>query len=95
MLLKKIVGHRLVDGIYELQVLYYTGELEYHPFTLIQADDPLQTAQSVQSISNPKSKFAQKYGRWSRHFLRKLCRVVRRFSSIMDDYESPQIGKLP
>ena len=80
----------------ELEIQYYDDNIEFHPFELVRADDPLKVAEYITCPShNSKCKLVKKYGRWARHFLRKLRRISRRLAKLFDNYESPPIGRQP
>ena len=92
----QIIKHQWTDGICELICKYYNGQEEVHPFSLVQADDPLMVAKYVTSSDHKiNSNLEKAYGRWARHFLRKLRRVTRRLEKVFHSEESQPIGRRP
>ena len=79
--LDSIVNNRYLSGILELEVLYSTGDSEWHPISLVQDEDPHAVANYVMN-TDLGTILNGKYRRWARKFLRSLRRAMRRFFKV-------------
>ena len=73
-----IADHQWNSGTLELLCLYDSGETEWHPFDLVQADDPKSLSNYIDRNDVGNSAQAQIIKRWSRVFKRALRRVFKR-----------------
>ena len=72
-----IADHQWNSGTLEVLCLYATGETEWHPFDLVQADDPTSLATYIHRADLGNSAQAQIIKRWSRVFKQALRRVFK------------------
>ena len=79
--LDAIVNNRYLNGILELEVMYTTGDCEWHPISLVQDEDPHAVANYVMK-TDLGTILNGKYRRWARKFLRSLRRAMRRFFKV-------------
>ena len=94
--ISEILNHKWTDGVCELNVKYYNGAEETHPLEMVRADDPLLVAKYITSPSiKHNSQLERSYGRWARHFQRKLRRIMRRLGKVFHSYDSQPIGRKP
>ena len=74
-----IADHQWNCGTLEVLCLYETGEKEWHPFDLVQADDPTSLAKYISRNDIGDSASAQIIKRCSRVYKRALRRVFKRY----------------
>jgi hypothetical protein len=73
----RIVSHRCVDGILELEVEYSSGDKEFHPIALLKEEDPHAVAEYVLRTDLGRH-LNTIHRRWARSFLRVVRRAMRR-----------------
>ena len=79
--LDSIINKRYLSGILKLEVLYSTGDSEWHPISLVQDEDPHAVANYVMN-TDLGTILNGKYRRWARTFLCSLQRAMRRFFKV-------------
>ena len=84
-----IKQHRDSEGMLEMQVLYSTGELEWHPMSLIKEEDPHAVAHYLLDADLGDKAMNSRHKRWARKFLRDLKKTMRRMFRV--DYDGYQI----
>ena len=73
-----IADHRWNDETLEVLCLYDSGDKEWHPFDLVQADDPTSLAKYISRNDIGNSATEQIIKRWSRVYKRALRRIFKR-----------------
>lgn len=71
-----IVGNHWLDGIFELEVVYGSGNREFHLFDDVKSEQPKETAQYILHCEAGHSTKSQRYQHWERHFLHDLKRSI-------------------
>ena len=75
--LTRILDHSCTNGVFELFCSYSSGDTEWHPFDLVQSEDPQLLAEYCLT-TDLGPVYNGKYGRWARAFSRALKRTMRR-----------------
>ncbi len=75
--LHAILGWRYADGMLELEVEYSSGETKWHPYSMVQDEDPHAVAEWVLD-TDLGTVLNGRHRRWARKFLRSVKRTMRR-----------------